>query len=71
MKTTLKTASTVIRRALRRIGLWCQIRALETTMAGRQQLFPLVTDRVALASMDTLQQIAHAEVRRLKREYRA
>jgi len=71
MKTTLKSALTAPRRLIRRAGLWCKIRALETTMAGRQQLFPLVTDRVALASMDTLQQIAHAEVRRLKREYMA
>lgn len=71
MKTTLKTALTVTIRIFRRIGLLIQIRALETTMAGRQQLFPLVTDRVALASMDTLQSIAAGELRRLKREYLA
>ena len=71
MKTTQKTALTVIRRAIHRAGLWLQIRALETTMAGREQLFPFVNDRVALASMDNLQQIAECEVRRLKREFLA
>jgi hypothetical protein len=40
-------------------------------MAGRQQLFPLVTDRITLASMDNLQTIADSELRRLKREYLA
>ena len=71
MKTTQKTTFTVIRRAIRRAGLWLQIRALETTMAGREQLLPLVNDRIALASMDNLQQIADSEVRRLKRDYLA
>lgn len=69
MKTTLKTALTVTARLLKRAGLWVQIRALETTMAGRAQLFPLVNDRITLASMDNLQTIADSELRRLKREY--
>lgn len=43
-KTTLKTALTATRRQIKRFGLLIKIRALETTMAGRQQLFPLVTD---------------------------
>jgi hypothetical protein len=71
MKTTLKTALTVTGRLIKRAGLWVQIRALETTMAGREQLFPLVTDRITLASMDNLQTIADSELRRLKREYLA
>ena len=62
---------TVTGRLIKRAGLWVQIRALETTMAGRQQLFPLVTDRITLASMDNLQTIADSELRRLKREYLA
>ena len=70
-KTTPKTALTATLRALRRIGLWIQIRALETTMAGREQVFPLVTCRITLAGMEALQAIAAAEVRRLKREYLA
>jgi hypothetical protein len=69
MKTTLKTALTVTGRLIKRAGLWVQIRALETTMAGRQQLFPFVNDSITLASMDTLQQIADSELRRLKREF--
>lgn len=71
MKTALKTALTVTLRAIRRIGLWIQIRALETTMAGREQVFPLVTCRITLAGMEMMQAIAAAEVRRLKREYLA
>jgi hypothetical protein len=71
MKTTLKTALTVTARLLKRAALWVQIRALETTIAGRQQLFPLVNDRMTLASMDTLQAIAASELRRLKRAYLA
>jgi hypothetical protein len=71
MKTTLKTALTVTGRLIKRAALWIQIRALETTMAGRQQLFPLVTDRITLASMDNLQCIAACELRRLKRAYLA
>lgn len=71
MKTTLKTALTVTARLLKRAALLVQIRALETTMAGRQQLFPLVNDSITLASMDTLQAIAAGELRRLKREYLA
>ena len=71
IKTTLKTASTVTLRFFRRIGLWIQFRALETTMAGREKVFPLVTCRSTLAGMEALQDIAAAEVRRLKREYLA
>ena len=71
MKTTLKTALTVTARLLKRAGLWVQIRSLETTMAGRQQLFPMVTDAVTLAGMDSMQRIADCELRRLKREYLA
>ena len=68
-KTTLKTALTVTGRLIKRAGLWIRIRALETTMAGRQEIFPLVADRVTLASMDNLQTIADCELRRLKREF--
>jgi len=70
-KTTPKPASTATLRFFRRIGLWIQIRALETTMAGREQVFPLVTCRITLAGMEMMQDIAAAEVRRLKREYLA
>ena len=70
-KTTLKTASTVTLRFFRRIGLWIQFRSLETTMAGRERVFPLVTCSITLAGMEAMQDIAAAEVRRLKREYLA
>lgn len=71
MKTTLKPALTAADRTIRRAFLWFQIRAIETTMAGRQQLFPMVTDSITLASMDNMQNIADCELRRLKREYLA
>ena len=54
---------------LKKIFLWFQIRALEATIYGREELYPLIDDQLVLANMQHLNNIAHAELRRLKREY--
>jgi hypothetical protein len=54
---------------MKRIWLWFQIRALEATIYGREEVMLLVNDRMTLANMDFAQLVAHAELRRLKQEY--
>lgn len=54
---------------MKRIWLWFQIRALEATIYGREEVMLLVNDRLTLANMDFAQTIAYAELRRLKQEY--
>ena len=54
---------------MRKLILWIQIRALEATIYGREEVMLLVNDRLTLANMDFAQLVAHAELRRLKQEY--
>jgi hypothetical protein len=55
---------------IKRIILWFQIRSLEATIYGREQLYPLIRDKLVLSNMELLNGIALSELRRLKREYR-
>lgn len=55
--------------SLLRMFLWFKIRSLEFMINGRDSLRPLITDKLALANMDLLQDTALSELRRLKRKY--
>lgn len=54
---------------MRKLFLWVKIRALEATIYGREEVMMLVNDRLTLANMDFAQNLAYAELRRLKQEY--
>ena len=55
---------------LKRLFLWFKIRSLEATIYGREELYQLIEDRMLLANMQTSNELARSELRRLKREYR-
>ena len=56
-------------RTLKRLILWFQIRALEATIYGREEMYPMVQDKMVLANMEHANNIARAELRRLKKAY--
>lgn len=54
MKTALKTMLTAAKRAdhvIRHGIAWCQMRALETTLQGKLDDLPYITDEATLAAM--------------------
>jgi hypothetical protein len=57
-------------RFIKRAWLLFQIRSLETTIYGRQEIMPLIDDRIQQARLSNMQDLALNDLWRLKRMYR-
>ena len=56
---------------MKKLWLWFKIRSLEITVYGREEMYPMIQDKLVLANMQHLNNLARSELRRLKAEYHA